>query len=295
MVRILSVAATCLAVVAGSAHAAEGGGSVYPNGAEGYTTAVVPPPGIYALVYGNHYSADRLNDANGNNLGVPGFKIRADSVVPRIGWVPGNKWLGGDVAFHAVLPLTTLKVSALGASQSKSGIGDLTLGAALGYHHSPSLHTLWGVDLVLPTGSYKATDLANIGRNYSAVDLTFAVSKVQPSGVNADLRVGYLINQKNSDTNYLSGAELHADYALGWAMGNGWTVGVGGYIRRQVASDEAGGVKLPNSKTNAFAIGPSIKFDSGKGWFLTAKWQKETSVENGPQGNALWLKAVFPL
>lgn len=295
MVRFMGLAAAGLLAVAGAAQAAEGGGSAYPNGAEGYTTAVVPPPGMYGLLYGTHYSADRLNDAQGNSLGLPGFKIQATSVVPRLGWVPGNKVLGGDLAFHAVLPITTLKVSALGASQSKSGIGDITLGAALGYHHSPSLHTLWGMDVVLPTGSYKKGDLANTGRNHSAIDLAFAVSNIQPSGLNADLRLGYLINQSNNDTDYRSGDELHGDYTIGWGMGNGWTAGVGGYFRQQLSSDEVAGVKLPNSKTRALAIGPAIKFDSGRGWFVTAKWQKETDVENGPQGSAFWLKAVFPL
>lgn len=295
MVRFMGLAATGLLAAAGAVQAAEGGGSVYPNGAEGYTTAVVPPPGVYGLLYGTHYSADQLNDAHGNSLGVPGFKIQATSIVPRLGWVPGSKVLGGDLAFHAVLPITTLKVSALGASQSQSGLGDITLGAALGYHHSPSLHTLWGVDVFLPTGDYKATNLANIGRNHSAIDFTFAVSSIQPSGLNADLRLSYLINQKNDDTDYRSGDELHGDYAIGWGMGNGWTVGLGGYFRRQLSSDEAAGVKLANSKTSALAIGPAIKFDSGRGWFVTAKWQKEANVENGPKGNALWVKAVFPL
>lgn len=295
MVRFTGLAAAGLLAVAMTAQAAEGGGSVYPNGAEGYTTAAVPPPGVYGLLYGTHYSADQLNDSHGNSMGVPGFKIQATSIVPRLGWVPGNKLFGGDLAFHAVLPITALKVSAAGASQSKSGLGDITLGTALGYHHSPSLHTLWGVDVVLPTGSYDRNDMANIGRNHSAIDLTFAVSKMQPSGLNADLRLGYLINQKNDDTGVRSGDELHGDYAIGWGMGNGWTVGLGGYFRQQLSSDEAAGVKLANSKTKALAVGPAIKFDSGRGWFITAKWQKETDVENGPKGNAVWVKAVFPL
>ena len=49
------------------------------------------------------------------------------------------------------------------------------------------------------------------------------------------------------------------------------------------------------NKGRAFAIGPSVKYDSGKGWFVTAKWQKELAVRNRPEGSAVWLKAVFPL
>ena len=52
---------------------------------------------------------------------------------------------------------------------------------------------------------------------------------------------------------------------------------------------------MPNSKSSAFAIGPSIKYDSGKGWFATLKWEKEIAARNHTQGNSVWVKAVFPL
>ena len=31
------------------------------------------------------------------------------------------------------------------------------------------------------------------------------------------------------------------------------------------------------------------------GWFASLKWQKEVVAQNRPEGNAVWLKAVFPL
>ena len=77
--------------------------------------------------------------------------------------------------------------------------------------------------------------------------------------------------------------------------GLGWTAGVGGYYYQQLSSDKQSGATLANSKGKAFAIGPSVKYDSGKGWFVTLKWQKETMSENRAQGNAFWMKAVFPL
>ena len=295
MFPIQRLAVAGLMAAASAAHAAAGGGSTYPNGAEGYTTAAVPPPGLYGLLYVTHYSADQMNGADGHSLGIPGFKVEATSVVPRLGWVPGYSLLGGDLAFHAALPLTTLKISAMGMAQTKSGIGDLTIGTALGYHHSPSLHTLWGVDLVLPTGGYRASDMTNIGRHQMSADFTFAVSHIHPAGLNADLRMGYLVNQRNGDTDYRSGSELHADYALGWGLGNGWTAGLGGYARQQLENDQASGGGVSDSKTRVLAIGPAIKFDGGRGWFVTAKWQKEVDVRNAPQGSAVWLKAVLPL
>ena len=111
----------------------------------------------------------------------------------------------------------------------------------------------------------------------------------------ADAKIGYSFNQRNSDTDYKSGDELHADYSAGWAFGNGWTAGVGGYALQQTTSDKQHGETLAHSKTRAFAIGPPVKYDSGKGWFASLKWQKEVVAQNRPEGNAVWLKAVFPL
>nr|HMN56095.1 transporter [Ottowia sp.] len=272
-----------------------GGGSTYAHGTENFMVGAVPPPGLYGLVYAEHYSADRMNDSSGRNLGIPGFSVRASALVGRVVWAPGVKLLGGDLVMHAVAPLVNLKVSAMGASQSKTGLGDMTVGFGLGYHHSPQLHSAVALDLILPTGRYDKGEMANIGRNYASIEPVYAVTYVDPKGFNGDLRIGYLLNQRNKDTDYKSGPELHFDYAAGWGLGNGWTLGVGGYYRQQTRLDRQAGVSLPDSKTSGMAIGPNLKYDSGKGWFMTAKWQFERKVKNGTQGNALWIKAVFPL
>lgn len=285
----------CLLLASAAAGAAEGGGTVYPNGADNFGAGALPPPGTYGMLFGTRYSADRVNDSSGNNLNVPGFKVTANVIAPRFIWVPGTKVLGGDLALHAIVPLVDLKVSVAGASQHKSGIGDITFGPGIGYHHSPKLHSLLGVDFYVPTGSYDRAAMANIGRNYWAIEPLYILSYIDPTGFNGDIKAGYIVNQRNKDTDYKSGHEFHFDYALGWGLGNGWTAGVGGYYYKQTKADTAGGVRLANSKGETFAIGPSVKYDSGKGWFATLKWQKETRSENRAQGNALWLKAVFPL
>ena len=283
-----------LCLMAGTAQATEGGGSTYPHGVENFMAGAVPPPGVYGMTYVQHYSADRLNDAAGRNMGIPGFKARATAIVPRLVWVTGSKVWGGDLVLHALAPFVDLKASAMGASQSKSGLGDMTVGVALGYHHSPHLHSAVGLDVILPTGQYDKGEMANIGRNYSSLNPLYVLSYVDPKGFNGDLRLGYLINRRNSATDYRSGDEFHFDYAAGWGLGNGWTVGVGGYYRQQMRLDKQGGEALEGSKTRALALGPNIKYDSGKGWFVTAKWQFETKVRNGTQGDALWLKGVIP-
>ena len=43
-----------------------------------------------------------------------------------------------------------------------------------------------------------------------------------------------------------------------------------------------------------FSIGPSVKYTSREGWFLTAKWEQETQVRNRAQGDAYWVKLTVP-
>lgn len=276
-------------------HATEGGGTVYPNGADNFSAGAMPPPGTYGMLFAERYSADRVNDADGNNLHVPGFKVGANALVPRFIWVTGAKVLGGDLSWHAIAPVVNLKVSVAANSQTKTGIGDITTGPGIGYHYSPNLHGVLGLDVYVPTGGYNKKDLANIGRNYWAVEPLYILSYIAPKGFNADIKAGYIVNARNKETDYRSGQEFHFDYAAGWGFGNGWTAGVGGYYYQQVSSDKQAGASVANNKGKTFAIGPSVKYDSGKGWFVTLKWQKETLSENRAQGNAFWMKAVFPL
>lgn len=290
--KTLMAGAVALAAC-GSALALDGP-SIHPHGSENFMSGALPPPGVYGMVFGQAYSADTLKNANGDKVGPPDFKINATAVVPRIVWVPGVKVLDGDLVVHAIAPLVNLKVTAGGSSQSKSGLGDMTVGLGLGYHHSPNLHSVVALDAYLPTGSYDKNDMANIGKNHTAIEPVYALSYVNPNGFNADIKMGIIFNQRNSDKDYKEGNEFHFDYGLGWGLGNGWTVGVGGYYAEQLTNDKQFGASIPNSKTRGMSIGPNVKYDSGKGWFLTAKWEKEMSVKNGAEGHAFWLKTVFP-
>lgn len=168
-------------------------------------------------------------------------------------------------------------------------------GTALGFHHSDKLHSFVALDVIPPTGEYDRHDLANIGRNYWVIEPVAAVSYIDPMGLNADIKMMYDFNTENRATNYRSGQEFHFDYSAGWAVSPNWVVGVGGYYYRQTTDDRVNGDTLSDNKGRAFAIGPSIKYDSGKGWFLSAKWQQESDVRNRAQGDAYWLKLVFPL
>ncbi|NBA93493.1 transporter [Pseudomonas sp. R5(2019)] len=276
-----------------TAVATEGGGSSYPMGAENYMSGAMPPPGVYGQLFVNHYEADSLRGNDGRKLPVD-FSVRADALTPRLIWVTDQTLFGASLAFHAIVPLVDLKVTVNGQSQSKQGMGDIIFGPALGFHHSEKLHSILALDMIAPSGRYDRDDLANIGRNYWVFEPVYALSYVDPNGLNIDAKIMYDFNRKNPDTDYLSGQELHMDYAVGWGLGNGWVVGIGGYANHQLTDDRQNGERIEDNKGRVLAVGPSIKYSNKNGWFVTAKWEKETGVRNRAEGEAYWMKVTVP-
>ena len=260
-----------------------------------YLAGAAPPPGFHILEYGSYYTADKVLGANGENLNIPGFKVRAAALSTRLVWSTKQMVMGGNVLVHTIIPLVNLDISAGGASQSKTGVGDITVGSGIAFHHSDQLHSVVALDIVAPTGGYNKNDLANIGRNYWTFEPLYTMSYINPNGFNGDFKLMGNLNRENPDTHYRSGEEIFCDYSAGWGVGKGWVVGVGGYVSKQFTDDKLNGTTISGNRTRAFAIGPSIKFDNGKGWFITAKFQKETSVRNRAEGSAFWLKANIPL
>ena len=292
---ILSAILTSLLAVASVANATEGGTSVYPVGTENFMCCALPPPGVYGMLFYQNYTANKVRDNSGNNATPPTFKVTANAVVPRIVYVTKETVLGGSLGVHAILPIVNLEVNVPGLSQTKSGNGDIVFGPVLGFHHSPQLHSVVALDFIAPTGTYSKTDLANIGKNHWAIQPVYGVTYVDPNGLNADVKLMYTLQTQNDATGYKDGQELIADYSVGWGLGNGWVVGVGGYLYQQTTDNTQNGNTVADKKGRSFAFGPSIKYDSDKGWFVTAKFQQESGVVNRAEGQAFWLKAVMPL
>lgn len=285
-----------LGLSAGAAHATEGGGTIYPVGAENYTCCALPPPGLYGMTWYQHYTADAVRGNGGEVVTPAGFRVNANAIVPRVVYVTSMTVAGAALGVQAILPIVNLDVNVTtGVQQTKTGLGDMTFGPVLGWHHSENLHSVLALDIYAPTGAYKKGDVANIGRNHWALQPVLGFSYIQPHGLNADLKTMWTYNFKNDDTNYTDGKELIADYSVGWGVGGGWTLGVGGYYYQQLTNDRQNGATIDNNKGRALAFGPSVRYDSGKGWFITAKYQDEMSVRNRADGAAFWVKAVFAL
>lgn len=291
--RLAVLGLFCGALAGGAANATEGGGlPVYADGLENFMSGALPPPGVHWLSYAGALHYDKVRDASGDQIPIPGFKVNVGVIAPRLIWVTEQKVMGGQLAFHVIAPLLTVKAEAMGESQRKSGLGDIVFGPALGYHPSERLHYVLGLDVYAPTGRYRKEDSANLGRNYWAFQPVAAVTYMQPTGLNIDTKFMFDVNMENNDTDTRSGNALHVDYAVSWGWGNGLVTGVGGYWYRQLGDDH--GPNAGPGKARAFAIGPSLRYANDKGFMITAKWQTEMGVRSRPEGSAFMLKASLP-
>lgn len=285
-------------------QASEGGVSSWPMGIELYGMGILPPPGTYAQVFVGNYLADSLRDDAGRRTAR--IDLRVTSVVPRFVWVTEQQVLGAQLGFHALLPLNDIRLNIQnGPHDHKRGIGDAHLGPVLGFHHSDKFHSALGVDFVLPSGGeYDKNDLINLGNHYYTVQAVYAMTYTDPQGFNADVRLMHDYNFENRATHYQSGRELHADYSLGWGVGNSWVIGVGGHAYQQISDDKcsvadctaAAQVQASDGhRGRSFSIGPAVQFSSKQGWSLSAKWQDESAVRNRAEGQTYWLKFTSAL
>ncbi|WP_310625980.1 transporter [Limnohabitans sp.] len=285
--------AAILALISLDSMAVEAASPI-PVGAENFLAGAAPPPGFYVLAYGQHYSTDRALDGSGKVATPADFKLIANAAVARLTWSTEQRLLDGHLLWGMTVPLVKIDGTVGGTSTSKSGLGDIAFGPAVAYHHSASLHSAVAVNLQLPTGSYDKASPFNIGNNYRSVQLIHALSHINPTGFNADYKATYSLNSANSATGYKSGSEFVVDYSLGWGVAPHWVAGLGGYVRTQVQSDSGEGVATDGKKASANGLGPSVIYNTGKGFFVAAKYQKDFSVRNTTQGTALWLKATVP-
>jgi hypothetical protein len=295
MKKVLSAAvvAAATAVVAPAAQATEGGGSQYPNGAEGFLAGAVPPPGVYLINYDTFYTTNRVNDTNGNKIPV-NVSVDAFAEVPRLLWVTPVQVFGANWGMHILVPIVHLDATVGGWSKSQFGLGDITIDPFILSWHWKNFHLATGLDIILPTGEYDKTNPVNIGTNYWGFEPLIAGTYLSDDGWEVSAKMMYTINTTNDATNYSSGQAFHMDYTFGkhW---NEWTFGVGGYYYQQTTDDELNGAVVGDGNRGmAFAIGPQVKYDFGGKYSVIAKWQHELVTENRSEGDKFWLKAIVP-
>lgn len=299
-IAAISVAAAVFLSTSLSWGTENGFGRYIPGVFAGPASEIVPPvPGFYWQHSTFYYTAStekNLKVPMGRNvtskLETDFFSTSFTGVwVPE--WTPGKDF---NVALGLTLPVQVLRVKGgvgrFSETDHSSGLGDIMLTSAIGWHKGPHLASLY-LNTYLPTGPYDANALANIGMNYWTFTPGIAYAYINPEAhIDFSFAGGVDINTRNNSTDYRSGAMAHADATLLWTFDNGLGVGAFGGILYQISDDQGDLAEaLGGFKGRSFAIGPMVKYTGKSQHDITAtlNWAPEFGVKNRLEGNAWYL------
>ena len=115
--------------------------------------------------------------------------------------------------------------------------------------------------MVANSGKYDTGFFALIGLNRPGIDIgwsftwTEKTTKLQFNGT-----TGVTFNFENNVTDYDSGTDFHAEWAIGREICQGLMIGVAGYDFRQLTGDSGPGARLGPFEGQVDAIGPAITY-----------------------------------
>jgi hypothetical protein len=271
---------------------------------------VMPPKGVYGVLYGLYYTSDSFRDANGddvNSVTINGQRIDIDvnldlySLVPGVMWNTGFKILGADYGMVGVLPFGGPGVQvalALGpdlgleADESAFGLQDLFIQPVwLGWHW-PNADLSMGYGIYAPSGRFEPGAPDNLG-------LGFWTHQFQLGGAYYFLKrataltmaMTYEIHHKKEDVDITPGSHLSLNYGVSQFLPAGpglLEVGVLGYNQWQVTDDKGADARNPHVHDQVHAMGGQLGYTMPH-WRLgfVMKYLYEYYAEDRFRGHAL--------
>jgi hypothetical protein len=295
---------------------------------EGLAAGALPPPGVYLIhssqfapayhQYGNLFNASQAT-GGGGIAPFPSGKINRDLSlfayvdIPVLVWVPGCKFLGADYGMAIAQPFDYTNLRIKGATAAIAGFtAQNNTGAQWGafntilvpYELSWRLpcdfrvKTGLGIALNDPTNSAAtATTLgpgifAVAGNGTYTFEPTLGLSWLH-AGWNVSADFHYAFQTKDTGTDYQSGQQLAVDYTVAYTWGK-WTIGVGAGQETQTTTDTWKGVNLPDSKANAWTVGPIVGYNFGP-LSMEFIYNFGVYINNDVGGDWLVLRMVIPL
>jgi len=312
------------------AQAAENAAGIYLLGSKTAMSGFVPPPGTYVTDINYYYSGD-AGGAAAKGIALRDtditLNVQADVTVdanayinlPFALWIAPEKVLGGNAGFGVIVPIgwknvdvgidaraniqlpngTTIPLGRhFDLEDGTTNFGDPLFNALLGWHQG-NWHWTVGALVNIPIGPWDTESISNISFHRWAVDTTGAVTWLDAArGHEVSVAAGFTFNGENPATDYKTGTEFHAEWALMQHFSKTFSLGLGGYHYQQVTGDSGSGAKLGPFEGRVTALGPVMNytFMCGKIPIATQlEWMHEFDVENRAEGDAGFLNISIPL
>lgn len=280
-----------------NAHAAEGGLSSFPYGAQTTFAAFVPAPGTTSFFgYALNIQADSIHDSKGDP--IPGTKVDVFALAPRLLHTWKSTFLGWTLTSGGVTEAIYANVKIPGRESHDTGptlVGleplyfSRTFGAWT-FFHGPLVY--------LPLGNYRPGKLANTNVGYKSLAYQGAVTWTPNAQLEVSLNPAVEIKEKNGATGYQSGPQASLTFGLGYKLApeQPWHLGFSGFYTDGLADDELNGRRVAGGgRTKKFGIGPKLVYWLGPASAIVAQWHRELATENAAEGDLFWLECTFPL
>ncbi|WP_407525953.1 SphA family protein [Methylobacterium oryzisoli] len=314
--RTLGFVVSCVAglLATTGARAAESAQGVYVLGNRGPLAGVTPPPGFYfeseTYYYSGNLSGGRAFQSGGVVAANVKLDMSANFVTPV--WVTPVEILGGNLGFSLTIPFGTPNVSAGAVLSSPRidriiagrerdaivNVGDIYLASFVGWH-SGNFHWTGTLLGVVPSGSYESGQLSNISLNRPAIDLSGALTYLDPVlGYELSVVPGVTFNWINQATQYLTGTEFHLEWSASKYLSKELSVGLVGYYYNQLTGDSGSGNRIGPFKGRVTSLGGQIGYTFKLGEIpvsTNVRFFRELDVKNRFSGTAAYLTISAPL
>jgi hypothetical protein len=261
--------------------------SHYPAGAEGIKGPQLPPPGLYFRDYNYIYFANKFEE------GPPAFDINVYVQAPRLVWITNYQILGGFYGMDTIIPFAYQDLDysipdVVSFSGSDFSLGDIFVEPITISWHENKFDAAVGYGFWAPSGDFDLDADINPGKGYWTQMFTGGITYYPDKGKLWSLSAlnRYEINQKQEDTEVTPGQYWTVDWAVARSVTPTLEVGLSGY--HQMATTAASNDPSSIMKDYATALGPEITLAFPQNmFFISARYMREVSVDNRPEGNTM--------
>lgn len=267
-----------------------------------------PPagPGWYFTEYVQLYTANRLNDDDGDRLG--NFELDAFvSLNQLIYQSDQDVFLGGKWGVDLIVPVVAFDLDPEGTplTDNGGGLGDILIGPYLQWfpimgERGPVFMHRIEFQMLLPTGRYDDDEAINPGSNFFSFNPYWAATWFVCPRAEVSWRLHYLWNDENDDPHpstgaddYQAGQAIHLNFATSYEMlEKRLRVGLNGYYLKQITESEADGTEVADSEEQVVGLGPGLIWHISQEDHIFLNVYFEFGAENRPEGQRFNLRWV---